>query len=140
MKLIHITFLLTIAISISIIIPTSGGIAQSLRVDDKIGGGGTSGSSSSSSSGNSFIYIAGGAVIAGVIVYALLRDKSDKKGKSGSDSSKVSLNNLLQDDSTVEIQMKKLKDSLPINFYFGMSDQQAFISEKKYSLGVSFRL
>lgn len=140
MHLKYFTFLLIICLSITLLIPASDGFAQGLRVDDKIGGNGSSGSGQSSNSDNSFIYIAGGVVIAGIVVYALLRNKSDKKEKDESDSSNVSLNELLEFHQSTSDQITELKDRVPVNFYFGMSKESAFISEKKYSFGISFRL
>ncbi len=138
MNIKYFTLTLTIVISLVLIFPTSDSLAQGLRVDDKIGGSGSS-SSSESNSDNSLIYIVGGAVIVGIVAYALLRDKSDKK-KSESDSSEVSLNENLKLYDNSEIQAVKIKDKIPVEFYFGTINEPAFTSGKKYLLGVSLRL
>ena len=138
MNIKYLALLLTIAVSLVIIFPSQDLIAQGLRIEDKIGGSGSSGSSSSSSSDNSTIYIVGGVVIAGIIAYALLRDKSDKK-KAESDSSEVSLNENLKLKDNSEVQLSKIKDKIPVDFYFGMTNETAYLSGKKYLFGVSYR-
>ena len=131
----YLALLLTIAVSLVIIFPSQDLIAQGLRIEDKIGGSGSSGSSSSSSSDNSTIYIVGGVIIAGVVAYALLRDK----GGNESDSSEVSLNENLKLKDNSEVQLSKIKDKIPVDFYFGMTNETAYLSGKKYLFGVSYR-
>ncbi len=138
MNLKYFTLLLTIVISFVIIFPASDILAQGLRIEDVPGGSGSSGSSSSNSSDNSTLYIVGGAIIAGIVVYALLRKNSDKK-KDKSDSSEVSLNEKLKFSQTKTAQLQTIKNQIPVDIYFGMSNESAFISEKKYSFGLSFR-
>ena len=135
MNIKYLALLLTIAVSLVIIFPSQDLIAQGLRIEDKIGGSGSSGSSSSSSSDNSTIYIVGGVIIAGIVAYALLRDKGDNE----SDSSEVSLNENLKLKDNSEVQLSKIKDKIPVDFYFGMTNETAYLSGKKYLFGVSYR-
>ena len=135
MNIKYLALLLTIAVSLVIIFPSQDLIAQGLRIEDKIGGSGSSGSSSSSSSDNSTIYIVGGVIIAGIVAYALLRDK----GGNESDSSEVSLNENLKLKDNSEVQLSKIKDKIPVDFYFGMTNETAYLSGKKYLFGVSYR-
>ena len=135
MNIKYLALLLTIAVSLVIIFPSQDLIAQGLRIEDKIGGSGSSGSSSSSSSDNSTIYIVGGVIIAGIVAYALLRDK----GGNESDSSEVSLNENLKLKDNSEVQLSKIKDKIPVDLYFGMTNETAYLSGKKYLFGVSYR-
>lgn len=137
MSLKYLTFFIIISISITLIIPTSDIFAQEFRTFEDIGGGSSS-NNSQGNSDNSLIYIVGGAVIVGIVAYALLRDKSDKK-KAKSDSSEVSLNENLQLLENPEVQISKIKDKIPLDFYFGMTNETAYLSGKKYLLGVSYR-
>lgn len=135
----HFSYIIITAIIIAFVIPTSPGYSQGLRTYEDYGGGGSGSSSQSSSSDNSLIYIVGGAAIVGIVVYALVRDKQDKKKKDDSDSTNASLRQQLEFNKTFESDLSEVKDKIPVNFFFGISNGTAYLPGKKYSFGISYR-
>ena len=112
--------------------------AQNLRVNDDIGGGGNT-TDPQNSSNNTFIYVAAGLVIGGILAYALLRDK----GKDESDSTSVgneSENNLrisyLEDFNT---EVLKAKEKIQVDVFFGIRNEDDIIPEKTYLMGLSLK-
>jgi len=135
-------FILIIVLVSSIALPQSSLFAQNnLRIYEDIGGGsGTT--SSSSDSDNSFIYIAGGLLIAGVIAYALFFRKGNNE-KEDSDSTQA-LNQLNPAgnefySSNLEKEITAVKERFPVDILLGIRREDAFISDKTYIMGVSVR-
>jgi len=135
-------FILIIVLVSSIALPQSSLLAQTnLRIYEDIGGGsGTT--SSSSDSDNSFIYIAGGLLIAGVIAYALFI-KKDKKSDKEADSTQA-LNQLNPAGNelyanNLDKEITAVKESFPVDILLGIRREDAFISDKTYIMGVSVR-
>ena len=135
-------FILIIVLVSSIALPQSSLLAQTnLRIFEDIGGGGGT-TSSSSDSDNSFVYIAGGLVIAGVIAYALFL-KKDKKSEEEADSTQA-LNQLNPTSnefysSNLEKEITVAKENFPVDILLGIRREDAFISDKTYIMGVSVR-
>ncbi len=135
-------FILTIVLVSSIALPQSLLLAQNnLRIYEDIGGGsGTT--STSSDSDNTFVYIAGGLLIAGVIAYALFFRKGNNQ-KEDSDSTQA-LNQLNPTgnefySSNLEKKITAAKESFPVDILLGIRREDAFISDKTYIMGVSVR-
>jgi hypothetical protein len=126
----------------SIALPQSSLFAQNnLRIYEDIGGGGGT-TSTSSDADNSFVYIAGGLIIAGVIAYALFF-KKDKKSDEEADSTQA-LNQLNPTgnefySSNLEKEITAAKESFPVDILLGIRREDAFISDKTYIMGVSVR-
>jgi hypothetical protein len=126
----------------SIALPQSSLFAQNnLRIYEDIGGGnGTN--STDSDADNSFVYIAGGLLIAGVIAYALFIRKGNNQ-KEESDSTQA--HNLLNPtsngfySSNIEKEITSAKESFPVDILLGIKREDAFISDKTYIMGVSVR-
>ena len=73
---------ISIVLMLCLIIFSSEVFAQSgLRVFDEIGGGGSSTTQSDDSNDDTALYVIGGLVVAGILVYALVI-KKDKKARS----------------------------------------------------------
>lgn len=122
--------------------PQSSLLAQNnLGIFEDIGGGSGTGSASSDSD-NTFIYVAGGLLIAGVIAYALFFRKG-KKQEEESDSTQA--HNILNRtgnefySSDFEKEITSLKESFPVDILLGVRREDSFISEKTYMMGVSVR-
>ena len=135
-------FILIIVLVSSIALPQSSLLAQTnLRIFEDIGGGGGT-TSSSSDSDNSFVYIAGGLVIAGVIAYALFL-KKDKKSEEEADSTQAlyQLNPTSNEfySSNLEKEITVAKENFPVDILLGIRREDAFISDKTYIMGVSVR-
>ena len=125
---------------ISIFTLQSGTFAQSnLRVLDEIGAGGNT-TQTEESNDNSTIYIVGGLLIAGILVYALVLRK-DKKADTDTTASLNS--NLIYSeangiDSAEELQ--KVKDKIPVDLFLGIKNNAAVMNDKTYLLGVRVKL
>lgn len=136
-------FILIIVLVSAIALPQNSLRAQSnLRIFEDIGGGGDGTTSSSSDSDNSFIYIAGGLVIAGVIAYALFINK-DKKSEVETDSTQAfnqlkPIGNALYSNS-FEKEITAVKESFPVDILMGIRRDDAFLSDQTYIMGVSVR-
>ena len=135
-------FTLIIVLVSSIPLPQSSLLAQNnLKIYEDIGGGSGTGSTGSDSD-NSFVYIAGGLLVAGVIAYALFFRKGNKE-KEESDSTKA-LNILNRTgnefySSNLEKEITAAKESFPVDILLGVRREDAFISDKTYMMGVSVR-
>ena len=114
---------------------------NNLRIYDDIGGGNGS-APASNSTDNTFIYVAGGLIVAGIIAYALFF-KKDKKQEEESDSTQA-LNILNRTgnefySSDLEKEITSAKESFPVDILLGIRREDAFISDKTYMMGVSVR-
>lgn len=138
--LLKISFtVLTVSLAVSIALPQSELAAQNLVIFDDIGGGGSSAGDQSSSNDNTFIYVLGGAVIAGILAYALIFKKD--KDEETPDSTEALINNFLPEESTafnMNREIEKAKDKLPVDFYFGIKQNEA-LKDDQYLLGIAVK-
>lgn len=111
--------------------------AQQLnRIYEDIGGGSSGTNTTVESNDDYTLYIVGGLLVTGIIVYALLRDNKDKSTK---DTTSVVLNEeFLENQLTLNDQLLKAKSQIPINISFGMQSNKALVNEKRYFLGMSY--
>ncbi len=110
-----------------------------LRIYEDIGGGGSS-ADGSGSTDNTFIYVAGGLLVAGVLAYALFLKKDDKEESdtiSVSSTSEI-LNNRFMQNPYSEIE--KAKDEIPVDIFLGIKDESYLMRGKTYLVGFSFKL
>jgi hypothetical protein len=133
-------YTITVSLAISVALPHSEISAQgNLKIFDDIGGGnGTT--EQSSSSDNTFIYVIGGIVVASIVAYALFIKKVDDMEKS--DTSTALIEKLLISNSVAfrnESEIEKVKDQVPVDIYFGVTQNDAIQNDKRYLLGVSVR-
>jgi hypothetical protein len=132
-------FAASVLLAVVMFFPQSDCIAQNqFRIFEEPGGG-SQPTQSDNSTDNTFIYVAGGLLIAGIIAYALLT-KKDKT--EGSDSTNVSLandhlNNFPEDYNT---DLEAAKENLPVDVFFGIRNDEAVLRGKTYLLGVSIKL
>ena len=133
-------FTISIILAISIAIPQSNCFAQqNLKIFEEPGGG-SQPTETSSNTDNTFIYVAGGLLVAGILAYALLV-KKDKKEET--DTTNVSLaaelinNNVLEEPFTEVVQAK---EKLPVDIFFGIRNDEALLRGRTYLVGVSFKL
>ncbi|MCJ7554640.1 MAG: hypothetical protein MUO34_12230 [Ignavibacteriaceae bacterium] len=140
-KIISQHFLISffIALSIAITIPVENIYAQNVnRIFDVPGGGDGTNTSSESSNDNSVLYVVGGLVIVGVIVYAVLKNKKEKE-KSEQDSIKVSSGlESLKDHFTNYQKQVDTSPSIPINLFLGAQRDLINKDEKRYFVGLSY--
>ena len=135
-------FTLTLILSLSLILLSSEIHGQSnLRIFEDIGGGGTNTTQNSESNDNTFIYIVGGLVLAGILVYGLVLHK-DKKAESDTTASINSRLIYSNQDNTIRTknEMLKAKDKIPFDLFFGVKNNNAVLNDRTYLLGLRLKL
>ena len=135
-------YIFTLLLILSIIsLPRESFAQNNLRIFDVPGGGSSGSNETSSSNDNTFIYVAGGLLIAGILVYALVL-KKDKKVESDTTASIDS--RLIYSESkyfnTTQDELLKAKERIPINVFLGFKDNVALLNDKTYSVGLRLRL
>jgi hypothetical protein len=111
---------------------------QLLGINDEIGGGGTT-TTEVNQSDDSMLYIVGGVVIAGIILYAIFRDKDEIK-KETDTTSVLNGNNDLGTVIESGDSIKSSSYKLPVNFYFNVHRLNNFTDDRKYVFGLRFSL
>jgi len=133
---------LTFIMILSIAIFSSDTFAQNgLRIFEDYGTGG-SGSTSQSDNGNddTALYVVGGLVVAGILVYALVfkKDKNVEEDTTASIKSNLILSETSDFNSAVELQ--KVKDKIPVDLFLGIRNNEAVRTDKTYLLGLRVKL
>ena len=132
---------ITVILMMSIFTLQSESLAQSnLRIFDVPGGGSGGTTQTEDNNDNSTIYIVGGLLIAGILVYALVL----KKDKKVDTDTTASLNSNLiyseaNDLDTVE-ELQRVKDKIPVDLFLGIRNNEAVMNDKTYLLGVRVKL
>jgi hypothetical protein len=132
---------MTFVLMLSILTLQSESFAQSnLRIFEEPGGGGSGTTQTEESTDNSTIYIVGGLLIAGILVYALVL-KKDKKVDTDTTASLIS--NLIYSEAngfnSVE-ELQKVKDKIPVDLFLGIRNNEAVMNDKTYLLGLRVKL
>jgi len=132
---------MTFVLMVSILTLQSESFAQSnLRIFEEPGGGGSGTTQTEESTDNSTIYIVGGLLIAGILVYALVL-KKDKKVDTDTTASLIS--NLIYSEAngfnSVE-ELQKVKDKIPVDLFLGIRNNEAVMNDKTYLLGLRVKL
>lgn len=133
--------IITIILMISIVTLQSEGLAQSnLKIFDEIGSGGGGTTQTEDSNDNSTIYIVGGLLIAGILVYALVlkKDKKVDTDTTASLNSNLIYSEVKDFDSAEELQ--KVKDKIPVDLFLGIRNNEAVMNDKTYLLGLRVKL
>lgn len=100
------------------------------------GGGGTTQPSTEQSSDNTTLYVIGGLLVAGIVVYALLRDNKDK---AVDDSKALILNNDYQEKQlTLLDKEKNLQPAMPLQVILGIQNELIKKDEKRYFVGFAY--
>lgn len=121
-------------------LPTESFAQNNLRIFDEIGGGGSS-TQQSNDNDNTFIYVAGGLLIAGILVYALVL-KKDKKAESDTTAS-INSRFIYSDSNninSVENQLIKAKERIPFDVFLGIKNNEALLNDKTYLVGLRLKL
>lgn len=114
----------------------TGSAQQVNKIFDQIGGGGSNSQSNSESGSSNTMYIVGGVLILGVILYSVLKEKKEPEKK---DTTSVVINadqfvmNGLHNDSELE-----KSNNLPVSIFAGTNSEMVFREEKRYFVGISF--
>lgn len=135
-------YILTLVLILSLVsIPGETFAQNNLRIFDDIGGGGGSSNQTSNNNDNTFIYVAGGLLIAGILAYALFvkKDSKDKSDTTASINSRLiysESNNI----NSVSEQFRKAKDKIPVDFFLGIRNNEVMLNDKTYLLGLRLKL
>ena len=132
---------LAVILILAIVFLPSVSFAQSnLRIFEDPGGSGNGTTQTEESNDNTAMYVIGGLVIGGILLYALLL-KPEKKAET---DTTASLNSQLiyseahGFDSTEELQ--KVKEKIPVDLFLGIKNNAAVMNDKTYLLGVRVKL
>lgn len=108
------------------------------RISDKIGGSSGNTGNVNDSKDNTFLYVAGVAIIAGIVVYAILSDKKPVE-KTKSDTTAI-LNNeeLINKYLTFNDKFQSYQTQIPINLSIGIQNDLVRIEEKRYFVGLRY--
>ena len=111
---------------------------QIFSSNDDIGGS-SSGTLSVQESDNSLLYIVGGAVIIGIIIYAVLKENKEKESETDSITIDKKINNfgLVLKNNQLD---REQKPPLPVDIYFGMQNQSNYLKERKYVIGLRLNI
>ncbi|QQS34566.1 MAG: hypothetical protein IPM56_09805 [Ignavibacteriales bacterium] len=125
-----LTVLLSLAITIE---PTNA--QQVYKSLDEIGGGGSGSQRNEESGSSNTMYIVGGVLILGIILYSVLKEK---KPTDKTDSTEVSINKLsYPQELNYKEQLSKLQSELPVNVYVGSHSNEFIRDDRRYFIGVS---
>lgn len=131
------TFFLIISLAS---LPTQSFAQNNLRIYDEIGGGGSTGPPTNDND-NTFIYVAGGLLIAGILIYALVLRKDNK---AESDTTAALNSSLIYSKSsyfnTSKDDLLKAKERIPFEVLLGVKNNEALLYDKIYSLGLRLKL
>lgn len=107
------------------------------RIFEQIGGGSGQPANVKESNDNTVFYIAGAAIVAGIVIYAILSDK--KSGKAKEDTTAV-LNDeeLINKHLSFNKMIQNYQTAIPISISAGIQNDIVRIEEKRYFLGLSY--
>jgi hypothetical protein len=116
--------------------------AQSgLRINDQIGGSGNNTTQSDNSNDDAFLYVMGGLVIAGILVYALVIKKDNKSSEDSTKSVESKLRvSELDSFSSPELELQKVKEKIPVDLFMGIRNNEAVMNDKTYLLGLRVKI
>ena len=132
--------IISFTLIISIAVFSSENFAQNgLRIYEEYGNGSSS-TQSDDSNDDTFLYVAGGLIIAGILVYALVINK-DKKTEDTTASKSSNLNLLeINNRQLADLQLQKVKENIPVDVFMGIKNNEAVMNDKTYLLGLRIKL
>jgi hypothetical protein len=116
---------------------TGLGYSQQLnKIYEDIGGGSGSTNSTVESDDDYTLYIVGGLVVTGIVVYALLHDKKEKQTI---DTTAALLNDeFLSQNLSYNERVANMQSQIPINISIGIQRDKALKDERRYYVGVNY--
>jgi len=135
-------YILTLVLVLSLAsLPTESFAQNNLKIFDDIGGSGGSSTQSSSNNDNTFIYVAGGLLIAGILAYALFVKKDSK---TESDTTASINSQLIYSESNnvnaAEDHLLQAKEKIPVDFFLGIRNNEVMLNDKTYLVGLRIKL
>ncbi len=127
---------LILGLLITIIICNISYSQQLNKIYEDIGGGSGSTNTAVESNDDYTLYIVGGLLVTGIVVYALLRDNKEKSTK---DTTAVILDkDFLEKNLSFDEKVKNIQSQIPINISFGMQRDIALKNERRYFVGLNY--
>jgi len=134
-------YIIALILTLSISSLQLGTFAQSnLKIFEGPGGGESGTTQTDNSNDNTAIYVVGGLLVAGIIVYALFF-KKDKKADT--DTTAALNSNLIYSDANgfnSAEELQKVKDKIPVDLFLGIKNNDAVMNDKTYMLGLRVNL
>lgn len=128
---------ITLVLLFAVLFMTETTHAQQVnKVFDEIGGGGSGSSGNSESGSSNTMYIIGGAIIIGVILFAVLKEKKEPV-KTDTTSTEIMKSQFVFNETQIEEKIGS-HNNLPINIFAGVQNEILFREEKKYVVGFRF--
>ncbi len=113
------------------------GYSQQLnKIYEDIGGGSGSTNSAVESDDDYTLYIVGGLVVTGIVVYALMRDK--KENPTNDTTSAILHDDFLEQNLSYNERVANMQSQIPINISFGMQRDKALKDERRYYVGLNY--
>ena len=131
-----ITFILAFSLAS---LPSESFAQNNLRIYDDIGGGGST-TQGSDNNDNTFIYVAGGLLIAGILAYALFIKKDNKEESDTTASLNSRLIYSENEFESANDEMVKAKDRIPVDVFISIKNNEAMLYGKTYLVGLRFKL
>jgi hypothetical protein len=128
--------ILILGLFLSLIASNSSFSQQLNKIYEDIGGGSGSTNTEVESNDDYTLYIVGGLLVTGIVVYALLRDKDEQPV---SDTTAAILDNdFLDKNLTYTEKVKNAQSQIPINISFGMQRDKVIKDERRYFVGLNY--
>lgn len=105
------------------------------RVFEDIGGGSGTTTNVNESKDNTFFYIAGAAIVAGIVVYAILRDKKPAENTDTDTTSALNDEELINKHLSFNRKIQSYKTQIPVNLSIGIQNDKVKTDEKRYFVG-----
>jgi hypothetical protein len=106
------------------------------KIFEEPGGGSTNTNTTVESNDNTMLYVVGGAVIVGIVAYALLRDKKENPTK---DTTAAILNDeFLEQNLSYNQKVANMQSQIPINISIGVQRDKALKDEQRYFVGLNY--
>jgi hypothetical protein len=105
------------------------------RVFEDIGGGSGTTTNVNESKDNTFFYIAGAAIVAGIVVYAILRDKKPAENADTDTTSALNDEELINKHLSFNGKIQSYKTQIPVNLSIGIQNDKVNADEKRYFVG-----
>ncbi len=135
-KSIIISFLIALVISLTLPIDYSN--AQQVNKLLAPPGGGSGTTVVKSNSDNTALYVIGGAVIAGAIIYAVFLNKKNKEHKGKDTTSALNTDDLLAAKPTFNELISNIQSQIPINISVGLQNDLVMREQKRYFVGLNY--
>lgn len=117
--------------------------AQSIEGINENIGGGSKPVQSESKNNNTFLYIAAGVVVVGLLVWKVILDRKEAKQKNNekTDSAKVSIDgSILNHSSNYKNELREVQNKMPFDIFLGLHENDINGLGKHLKLGLKIKL